>query len=497
MIHLESGQGEILQNVLRLLANHPETEACVRALLQLVQKLTAADTVRFFLFDEPLLDLSVGRSETLSPNTLHALSMRLNQGIHLNPELPDGAKSGSAYWVAAPVQVEGNTVGLLWMTCPNPTNEATLAALRSCVDGLTIVAANAVLKDRQENANRFMNSLLNSISDPLLVLDDDKHVLLMNPAAEAVFDVSSTDAAGKFLRDVIQSDELAAFAEGTKQELEEWSLNDKTFVPRVEVVHDAAGQTEGWILALRDVSRFKKLNRNQSEFVRIIAHDLRSPLTAMQGFASMMGMVGELNERQAHFIDRILSGITQMTSLVENIQDAGRYDPENGFYEMSRSQCDLIEMVDKIVSNHLVPAEKQELSISVVTGDDVPIINVDSHMLERAITNLLDNAIKYTPNGSKIEVGVRRDKDKVVVSVKDSGYGISAENQKHLFQRHVRIARQEHKKIKGSGLGLFIVRSVAQRHGGDAWVESDEGQGSTFNIGIPLRGANLVGSSGD
>jgi signal transduction histidine kinase len=214
----------------------------------------------------------------------------------------------------------------------------------------------------------------------------------------------------------------------------------------------------------------------------------------MQGFASMLelGLVGELNEKQAQFVEKILAGIAQITALVDNIQDAGRFDPETGFYEMQRSPCDVGEVVVRIVQNHLVPAEKQELSISVNVADDVPIISADTNMLERAITNLVDNAIKYTPNGGKVDVKVSCVKNDLLVSVRDTGLGISPENQKQLFQRHVRLARQEHKKIKGTGLGLFIVKSVAQRHGGKAWVESIEGEGSTFTMSIPLEGANLL-----
>jgi signal transduction histidine kinase len=144
------------------------------------------------------------------------------------------------------------------------------------------------------------------------------------------------------------------------------------------------------------------------------------------------------------------------------------------------------------VQNHLVPAEKGELTISTFAADDVPIINADGNMLERAIINLVDNAIKYTPNGGKIEVSVFRRGEELLVSVADSGLGIPLEDQKHLFERHTRVIRKEHKKVKGSGLGLFIVRSVAQRHGGDAWVESAEGEGSTFFLSIPLAGQNLL-----
>jgi signal transduction histidine kinase len=245
----------------------------------------------------------------------------------------------------------------------------------------------------------------------------------------------------------------------------------------------------------RALARHERLMRNQSEFTRIVSHDLRSPLTSMQGFASMLEsqMMGEMNEKQAHFVEKILAGIAQMTSLVDNIQDAGRYDPETGFYEMERTHCDLIEIAHRIVSNHLVPAEKGELTLTVNAASDVPIINADSNMIERALTNLVDNAIKYTPNGGSIEVRVHRRGDDVVLSVRDNGLGISPEHQKHLFERHVRIPRKEHKKVKGTGLGLFIVRSVAQRHGGKAWVESVEGNGSEFCMSIPLNGPNLIG----
>ncbi len=244
--------------------------------------------------------------------------------------------------------------------------------------------------------------------------------------------------------------------------------------------------------SVRTDARHDKLGRNQSEFVRIVSHDLRSPLTSVQGFSSMLHMVGDLNEKQSHFVEKILSGVAQMAALVENIQDAGRFDPETGFYEMQRAPCDLAEIVNRIVESYLLPAEKQELTLRKRILDNVPIISADLTMLERAITNLVDNAIKYTPNGEQVIVNLYREGDNILISVEDSGFGISPDNQKMLFERHMRIPRKEHKRVKGSGLGLFIVRSVARRHGGNAWVNSTEGEGSTFTISIPLVGENLI-----
>ncbi len=341
------------------------------------------------------------------------------------------------------------------------------------------------------NDEQLTASLLNSITDPLLVLDSNFHLLMMNPAAESIFSVKSDEVRDKSLREIVQSDELVIFAEGKTKTLIEWTKESKTFMPRIEGIYGSGKALEGWVLALRDVTLFKKLNRNQSEFMRIVSHDLRSPLTSMQGFANMLELelVGQLNEKQKHFVTKILAGIAQMTALVENIQDAGRYDPESGFYELNRSHCDLGEVAHRAVENQLIPAEKS-LSISVSVADNVPIINADVTMLERAIINLVDNAIKYTPTGGKIEVAVTCSNNNVIVMVRDTGLGISKQDQTHLFERHVRIAKQEFKKIKGSGLGLFIVRSAAQRHGGDAWVESEENVGSSFYLSIPLEGPN-------
>jgi PAS domain S-box-containing protein len=484
----------MLQEILRSIAENPKPEHCVPMILQAAQSAVDAAGACYRLFGEIQTTITAGEN-LFNTGIIEQIAKGLPKGLHLNPS--DADSSPTADYLIAPIFVYGTVKGAFSLILNHPLNDDDHEMLSTLVDTLTIVSMNAEVQDDQKRAYQLTSSLLNSIPDPLLVLDEDKCVLLMNPAAEKVFDMVSAEARGKLVVDVVRSASLMEIAQTKNKNLNEWvSETDKTFVPRTEPVYDNDGHIEGWVLALRDITHFKKLNRNQNEFTRIVSHDLRSPLTSMQGFADMLesGMVGELNDKQKNFVEKILSGISQMTSLVDNIQDAGRYDPETGFYEMSRSYCDLGEIVRKIVDNHLVPAEKQELEVSVRLADDVPILNADANMLERAITNLVDNAIKYTPNGGKIEAGVKREGEYVIISVADNGLGISPENQKHLFDRHVRIARQEHKKIKGSGLGLFIVRSVAQRHGGDAWVVSAEGEGTTFYMSIPLEGENLIGS---
>lgn len=427
---------------------------------------------------------------------LAAWTKVLPTDLTASPKPPPAFSPGVTHWHT--VKTDQGALICLWYADETSTLDA--QQIRPFTHLLDLIVMRERANRQQERANLLASSIVESIADPLVVLDENRAVLIMNPAAEALFGVKTEAVRSKPLADVVNNADLLNLVESPLDDnsrVPEWAAGDETYLPLLSVIHTPAGQPDGWVLALRDVSRFKRLNRNQQEFMRVVSHDLRSPLTAMQGFADMirMGMVGDVTEKQEYFLDKILAGIDQMTGIVDNIQDAGRFDPETGFYEMQRNPVDLGEIARKIVQNHIIPAEKQELALELEIADDVPIINGDENMLTRAITNLVDNAIKYTPNGGTVEVAITRDENNVCVRVSDDGYGISEEDQKRLFQRHVRLARKEHKKIKGTGLGLFIVRSVAQRHGGEAHVHSVLGEGTTFSIVIPLNGAD-VSSSG-
>ncbi len=395
-------QTVLLQDTLRLLAQHHTFVEVMPQVLRTAKQLTAAHAAFFVMFDTPYAQYVQGIEADQLPDgeTLASYALELAQAqndIYIGADVPPMLANAYKGWLAAPIRLKGQAVGLLALLYSEAAeiSEETVSVLSSLVDAVTIVC-----------------------------------------------------------------------------------------------------------ISERTIARHQLLARNQNEFVRITTHDLRSPLTALRGFASMLeSMVddreagnggGGLDERHARFIEKILSGVDQMASLVDNIQDAGRFDPETGFYEMERSPVDLIALVRDIVDGHLLPAEKQDLTLTVSATDDVPIVNVDEMMIQRAVTNLVDNAIKYTPNGGQIEVGVGREGADVVISVSDTGLGISKENLKQIFHRHFRIHRQEHMRVKGSGLGLFIVRAVALRHGGDAKVESVEGEGSTFSFRIPLSGDNLL-----
>jgi len=400
--------------------------------------------------------------------------------------------------IALPLNAQGMLQGVMWVVYSQPDQfaEGDLAFL-AIVAGQTAVAiANARAFDEARRRREQLAAILSSSGDPVLVVDETDCVLLLNPAAELAFGLDAESATGHQVTEVIQVGLVADLLSGTAENTEsaEWQNEaGQTFSLRLSEMHNERDERTGRVLLMRDITRYKNLRDNQSEFVSTVSHDLRSPLTFMHGYASMLPMVGELNEKQRSFADKIIVGIAQMTDLVDKILDASRLDPD-GNYELNRDACDVAMVVSEIASTHQLPAEKKNLRLTVEMDPALPILNLDDLMLRRALNNLVDNAIKYTPESGAITVGATIQDNNLLLTVKDTGLGISEENQKRLFERFRRVRRREHQAIKGNGLGLFIVKSVAQKHGGDAWVESVEGEGSTFAIRIPLEGQNLIGA---
>src|SRR5690606_20000241 len=322
-------------------------------------------------------------------------------------------------------------------------------------------------------------ALLGATPDALILLDPEQRVVLLTPPAETLLGLDSASAANRPAREVIRDATLLALlADCGTLPAQVTAEDGHVYAPRAVPITGKDGALEGRALVLRDMTQFEQLNRNMADFLSTVSHDMRSPLTFIKGYLDMLGMIGPLTERQAQFVEKITGGVMQMADMIEKILDAGRPDPHTGRYELSSEPADIGELAQRAMQALAEPARKKGLALSAAIADDLPILNVDSARLASAFSNLIEDAVKYTPEGGAVQVSLEIEQDNLVFRVQDNGYGIAAADQARLFQRNVRLHRQEWKQVKGSGLGLFIVKNVAQRHGGDAWVESVEGQGS-------------------
>jgi signal transduction histidine kinase len=247
----------------------------------------------------------------------------------------------------------------------------------------------------------------------------------------------------------------------------------------------ADGRPVGRVCVLRDVTHFKQLDALKSDFVSTVSHDLRSPLTLMRGYATMLEMVGKLNEQQHSYVSKIIIGVESMSRMVNNLLDLGRIEAGVG---LQVDSVPVKEIVEGVMDTLQLQADQKSIRIRVEAEGTLPrTVEADRALLQQAVYNLAENAIKYTPEGGKVTLRVRSRPGELLYEVEDNGIGISPADQARIFEKFYRGSQREARTQRGSGLGLAMVRSIAEQHGGRVWLESLPGHGSTFYLLIPLR----------
>jgi signal transduction histidine kinase len=263
---------------------------------------------------------------------------------------------------------------------------------------------------------------------------------------------------------------------------------DKVYLAAVSSVI-AEGRRVGRVCVLRDITQLKALDSLKSEFVSTVSHDLRTPLTLMRGYTTMLEMVGQLNDQQTGYVRKIIGGVESMSRLVNNLLDLGRIEAGVGLRPELISSTDVVE---RVVSVLQIQASQKKIQIKTEFPAQASklMVEADPALLQQALQNLVENAIKYTKNEGKVTVRVQPQAERVIFEVSDTGIGISPMDQPRLFERFFRLPQAGGQENQGSGLGLAIVRSIAERHFGQVWVESQLGQGSTFYLAIPISQVN-------
>jgi len=338
-----------------------------------------------------------------------------------------------------------------------------------------------------------LKAILDSTSDAILVTDSRGHLILANPAAEHAFGIKDAEAVTRHLTQAIANESLGQLftrpAGDREAIVEEIPLPDgRTLYASAAAITDGDGRAIGRVAVMRDITALKELDAMKDEFVATVSHDLRSPLTFMRGYVDMIPTVGHLNEKQQEFVDKILRGINQMAELIDDLLDLGRIEAGVG---MELAPCAVGGLVRLVVADSLGRAEAKNLKLQLELPSTLPPIIGDEALIKRAVANLVDNAIKYTPEGS-VTVRVRERDSYLVVSVSDTGIGIAPADRIRLFEKFYRIKRRDTIRIKGTGLGLAIVKSIAEKHNGKVWVESKLGEGSTFYLVLPKEQPELL-----
>lgn len=391
--------------------------------------------------------------------------------------------------MAAPLRTEEGYLGTLWLARrdrdPFEVGAQNLLAIVAAQVGVWL--SNVLLFRRAEEERQRLGAVLQATPDAVIAVDRTGVVTLANPAAESVLNCAPEQALGRPAQEVVEPESVQGLLldpEGVEEGLEVRLERGVVLAAAGDEIVGAAGVRSGRVAVLWDVTHYKRLDMLKSEFVNTVSHDLRAPLTLMRGYATMISMVGALNEQQKDFVGKILDSIDGMAELVENLLDLGRIEAGFG---LDLQQVDVPEVVQDVVETYRPKAVNKQVALEVELGDDLTPVWADSTLLRQAIANLLDNAVKYTPGGGTVRLRSRQEQGQLLLQVQDTGVGIAPADKNRLFERFYRARRPESLKSRGSGLGLSIVKSIAEQHGGEVRVESRLGSGSTFTLVIPVK----------
>ncbi len=401
--------------------------------------------------------------------------------------------------VALPVLSKGQPVAVMWVGFDQPRRpEPSELDLLSTLAGETaVLIENARLFQLAESERRRLAAILSSTSDAILVTDRDDNLLLVNPAAERALGIPADELVGRKVPETPLDPALVRVLTEPLSRggplVEEVPLSGgRVYYASASTILSAAGENMGRVVVMRDITHFKELDEMKSEFVATVSHDLRAPLTFIRGYASMLPMAGDLTQKQQEYLDKIFTGIEQMSTLVENLLNLQRIEAGVGLEERP---CHVGALLVEAVDGMRARAVAKGLTLRLEASEPAPVIWGDAMLLRQAIANLVDNAIKYTPSGGTVTVGLQVTNQEVHIVVSDTGIGIAPEDQVRLFEKFYRIRRRGLEDVPGSGLGLAIVKSIVERHGGRVWVESRLNRGSTFTIALPIRKPSGTGGS--
>ncbi len=466
---------------------------------------TGAATARFVLLhrgtNRPRQTFAVGLSHPAFASLDRVLCSALyrRRAALINPDLQREQSTplfvGPLQGLAAfPVRSQNRTVAVLWVGAREQEvfDEARVNFLSTLASQAAVLVENARLFHAAEGGRQRLAAILASTTDAILVTDQEQRLLLINPAARRVLGLDDS-AYGRPVTNLNLPAPLEqALLEPPEEEqglpaVEVPLADGRTFYASIAPITAAdRDPSAGRVIVLRDITHFKELDEMKSDFVATVSHDLRAPLTFIRGYATMLMMVGDLNEKQQEYLERILDGIEQMSALIGDLLNLRRIEAGVG---IKREPTALGVVLVEAVDNMRARAMSKGISLHLEPSDGSPVVTGDRTLLRQALSNLVDNAIKYTLAGGEVKVGLelRPSEQSTVIHVTDTGIGIAPEDQLRLFEKFHRISRRETGNISGTGLGLALVKSIVGHHGGRVWVESALNQGSTFYVELPLR----------
>lgn len=337
-------------------------------------------------------------------------------------------------------------------------------------------------KDQLEN-------ILTSMTEAVVTIDTEGSIVLLNPPARELLRINNTNDAGN-IKDHVNNPQLVNIFQKVLEEKvhlkSEIALSDRTFSVEMTPLRHKNGEVRGIVAVLHDITKEKRLEMLRREFVANVSHELRSPLSLLQGYVeALVDGLAEDEEERNKYLNILLDETLRLRRLVNDLLDLTQL--ETGNMNIRIEEVSIEDLVNRVTTRIEPLFNEQNKHLQVFVQDNLPLILGDEDKLQQVLVNLLDNAIKYTPVKSLVEVSAVLDNDRVRISVKDSGPGIPEDELEHVWERFYKVDKaRTRESVGGTGLGLAIVKNIVQAHGAEVAVSSKPGEGSIFTVSIKV-----------
>ena len=344
------------------------------------------------------------------------------------------------------------------------------------------------------NQKNQLEAILSSMAEGVIAVDSDGRVMSINKKAALLLEIDVVSATGHSIEEVIRNVDIQRFMRYTLMSSapteEDITLSAEPPVSlraRGTYLTDHQGNKSGAVIVLSDMTRMQRLENIRRDFVANVSHELRTPITSIKGFVETL-LDGAINEpEQAQRFLKIIAGHTdRLMAIIEDLLSLSRLEEDGQTRMIAREHLKIRPVLESAVELSGPKAGDKKIKIEIDCDDDLEAL-INPTLLEQAVLNLVDNAIKYSPAESTIQIIARKDDKDVTIVVKDSGCGIEKSHLSRLFERFYVVDKARTRKLGGTGLGLAIVKHITNLHGGKVSVESTPGQGSTFTIHLPIK----------
>jgi two-component system phosphate regulon sensor histidine kinase PhoR len=338
-----------------------------------------------------------------------------------------------------------------------------------------------------------LDAVLSSMAEGVFAVENKGRIVSVNPAAAQLLDIDPAQAHGRYVEEIVRNADLQEFVRQTLAGVQPAETDislpihgDRSFRLHAAGLTDARGRRSGAVIVLNDMTRIRRLEAVRRDFVANVSHELKTPVTSIQGFVEALVDGGVKDPTQVErYLGIIARHASRLNAIIDDLLTLSRLE-EAGERRALRFDVGPVKpVIEEAIHLSGVKADEKRMTIDLAC-DDTLEARINPPLLEQAVINLIDNAVKYSPEGSPIRIEVRKDETEVSIAVIDEGCGIPPEHLPRIFERFYVVDQSRSRKLGGTGLGLAIVKHIAQVHGGRVTVESTPGKGSTFTIHLPV-----------